>query len=196
MRGVCRSIFVLLTVAWLLGCSSHEKTIVHTGKEISSDQKQALLRKKVAALLEKKSYRRAVEVMSGGHQPGIPAAGMGKEYISAINGLIAAGEEALARGDYAAAGHSFKWAAEDYPAESSLRQRIKWDPKQLKKQLDICSNRLMEQGLMEYRRGNLEKAIQKWKEIVAFDPGNMEAKKSLETAEAQLKALQKMDKHH
>jgi hypothetical protein len=51
----------------------------------------------------------------------------------------------------------------------------------------------MEQGLMEYRRGSLENAIRKWKELVAFDPGHQEAKKALETATAQLRALQKME---
>jgi tetratricopeptide (TPR) repeat protein len=193
MRGVCGLISLLLVLSGLVGCPSREKTITHTG-EITSDQQQTLFRKKIASLLEKRSYRRAIELMSGGNQPGSPAAGMGREYITAINGLITVGEEFLSRGDYAVAGQSFKWALESYPVEPSLRDRIRLDPKQLKKQMDTCSSRLMEQGLMEYRRGNLENATRKWKEIIAFDPGHKEAKKAIETATAQLRTLQNMEK--
>jgi len=193
MSGARGLISLLLALAGLVACSGQEKAVIPVG-ESRAGQQQAILRNKVAALLEKKNYRRAIELMTDGHQPGSPPARMGREYVAAINGLAAAGEESLSRGDYAVAGQSFKLALESYPTEPSLRERMMRDPKQLKKQMDTCSNRLMEQGLMEYRRGNMENAIRKWKELVAFDPGHHEAKKALETATAQLRALQKMER--
>jgi tetratricopeptide (TPR) repeat protein len=195
MRRVWGLISLLIAPAVMVGCSGREKPIIHPG-EITSRQQQSHLRKRVTSLLEKRSYHRAIELMRSRKQPGTPVAGMGREYIMAINGLIADGEESFSRGNYANAGNSFKWALEAYPSVPSLRERVRQDPKYLKNQMEICSSRLMEQGLMEYRRGNLENAIRKWKEVVTFDPGHMEAKKAIETATDQLRALQEMEKLH
>jgi len=184
---------LLLALAGLAGCATREKTVKPSG-EITAEQRQKILHRKVASLLEKKSYRRAIELMCGENQPGYPVAGMGREYVTAVNGLVATGEESLSRGECGAAGLSFRWALDAYPAEPSLREKVVRDPKQVRGMMDGCSNSLMEQGLLEYRRGNLESAIRKWKEIVAFDPGNKEAKKSIETATAQLRTLQNMEK--
>jgi hypothetical protein len=195
MRGVCWFISLLLALAAMVACSSQEKAIVQSG-ETPANQQQAVLRKKVAALLEKKSYHRAIELMGGRSHPGTPAAGMEREYLMAINGLITAGEDSLSQGDYAVAGQSFRWVLDSYPVEPSLRGKVRRDPKQVRKQLETCASRLMEQGLMEYRNGNLENAINRWKEIIAFDTGHKEAKKAIETATVQLRALQNMEKRH
>ena len=50
----------------------------------------------------------------------------------------------------------------------------------------------MEQGLEEYRRGKLESAIKRWKELLAISPGHQEAKKALDTATVQLQTLQRI----
>lgn len=177
----------------MVACSGPEKAVM-PGKEISADQQQSILRRKVTALLEKKSYRRAIELMSSRNQPGSPAAGMEREYLTAINGMIATGEEALSHGDYAAAGQAFRAVFDFYPVKTSLRGRVKRDPAQLRKQLDVCTDGLMEQGLMEYRSGNLQNAIRIWKGILVFDDGHQDALKAIETATVQLLELQNMDK--
>jgi hypothetical protein len=193
MRKVCRLISVLLMLAAMVACSGPEKAVMQ-GTEISYDQQQAILRKKVALLLEKKSYRRAIELMSDRKHPGSPAAGVEKEYLLALNGLIAAGEEALSHGDHTVAGQSFRLALDSYPGQPSLREKVRQNQLQLRKQLETCANRLLEQGLMEYRSDNLDNAIRKWKEILVFDPGHKEALKAIETATVQLRVLQDMEK--
>lgn len=193
MRKVPWLISLLFVLAAMAACSSKEKVIIPS-TEMSYDQQQALLRKKVAAMLEKKSYRRAIELMTDRKQPGSPAAGMEKEYLLAVNGLIATGEESLSHGDYAVAGQFFRAALDSYPVQPSLRGRVRRSQAELRKQLDTCANRLLEQGFMEYRSGNLENAIRKWKEIIFFDPGHKEATKAIETATVQLRVLQKMEK--
>ena len=119
---------------------------------------------------------------------------MEKEYLLAINGLIAAGEEALSHGDYTVAGQSFRLALDSYPVPPSLRGKVRRNQPQLRKQLETCANRLLEQGLMAYRSDNLDNAIRRWKEIVVFDPGHKEALKAIETATVQLRVLQDMEK--
>lgn len=193
MRRAGWLISSLMLFMVMVACSGPEKASM-PGGEISVDRQQTVLRRKVAALLEKKSYRRAIELMSSRNQPGYPATGMEREYLTAINGLIATGEEALSHGDYAAAGQSFRAVLDYYPVKASLRGRVKRDPLQLKKQLEICANRLLELGLMEYRSGNLQNAIRIWKGILGFDAGHQEALKAIETATVQLRELQNMDK--
>lgn len=143
------------------------------------------LRRKAVSLLEKKSYRQAVELMSGKNHEG-----MEKEFVQAINGLLEVGDDAFSLGDYAAAARAFKSVLDSYPAESSLKERISRDPKRLRSGIEACANGLMEQGLAEYRRGRLESAIRKWKGVLAITPGHLQAKKSLDTATVQLQALQ------
>jgi len=79
-----------------------------------------------------------------------------------------------------------------YPVETSLRDRVSHDPKRIRTLLEACLNRMMEQGLEEYRRGSLESAISKWKALLAIRPGHQEARKSLDTATVQLQNLQNM----
>jgi hypothetical protein len=184
-------------MAGITACSGQDKAVKNAEPpppaQTQQQQQQALLRKKVSALLEKGSYRRALELMGGRNHPGHPATGLEREYIAAIKGLIASGEESLARGEYAAAGQSFKCALDCYPVDPALRDRVRPEPRQIRAHLEDCSNRLMEQGLQEYRRGNLESAIRKWKGLIAFNAGHKEARKAIETATVQLRALQNME---
>ena len=119
---------------------------------------------------------------------------MENEYIRAINGLIEDGDVSFSAADYAVAGRSFKWALDSYPVNPVQREKINRSPKQLKANMDICCQHMMEQGLQEYRQGKLESAIIKWKGLLTVIPNHKEARKALETASIQLQALQNMEK--
>jgi tetratricopeptide (TPR) repeat protein len=180
----------------LAACSSQESAVVkssgdgqHPAAVVPKRQQQVSpLRKKVVALLEKKNYRQALELMNNKNREGLE-----REYILALNGLLEAGNDAFSSGDYATAGRSFKGALNAYPVEPSLRDRVNHDPKRIRALLEASLNRMMEQGLEEYRRGSLESAIRKWKVLLAISPGHQQAKKALETATVQLQTLQRMN---
>ena len=191
MRTGGRLLFFAAAIG-LAACSSQESALVRDGQHpaavVPKRQPQvSLLRRKVVTLLEKKNYRQAIELMNGRNREGLE-----REYILAVNGLLEAGNDAFSSGDYAAAARAFKGVLNAYPAEPSLRDRISHDPKRIKVLLEACVNRMMEQGLEEYRRGNLESAIRKWKALLAISPGHQEAKKALDTATVQLQTLQRM----
>lgn len=84
--------------------------------------------------------------------------------------------------DYSGAGEIYSLLENNSPAES--RQGIKEKKK-------LCSKMLMEEGLMEYRQGNLDRALLKWRSVLKFDPENDEVKKAADTASVQLKNLKK-----
>ena len=187
--------FLLAAAIGLAACSSQENALIkpagedpHPAAVVSNHQQQvSLLRRKVVSLLEKKNYRQAIELMNGKNREGLE-----REYIQALNGLLEVGNDAYSSGDYATAARTFKGVLNVYPVEPSLRDRVSHDPKRTRALLEACENRMMEQGLEEYRRGMLENAIRKWKALLAISPGHQEAKKSLDTATVQLQTLQSM----
>jgi tetratricopeptide (TPR) repeat protein len=113
------------------------------------------------------------------------------DYASAILEIKAAGDRALTRLDYATAGRihvlllnnlgSFEGleGIGEAAAESLSKDR-------LVEAIKVCREGLTNSGLAEYRKGNLEKAIEIWDSLLVFDPGNAEIKKAVETAKAQL----------
>ena len=191
--GSCK--LLLAAAIGLAACSSQERALVkpvtedqHPAAVVSNRQQQVLLlRRKVVSQLERKNYRQAIELMNGKNREGLE-----REYVLAVNGLLEVGNGAYSSGDYATAARSFKGVLNAYPVEPSLRDRASYDPKRIRALLEVCMNRMMEQGLEEYRRGNLESAIKKWKVLLAITPGHREAKKALDTATVQFQTLQGM----
>lgn len=194
MRTSGKTLLIAATIG-LAACSGQESALVKPAREgqhpaavVPKRQPQVSpLRKKVVSLLEKKNYRQSIELMNGKNRYGLD-----REYILAVNGLLGLGNDAFSADDYAAAARAFKGVLNAYPVEPSLRDRISHDPKQIRAFLQVCVNRMMEQGLEEYRRGRLESAIRMWKVLLAISPGHQEARKALDTATVQLQTLQSM----
>lgn len=198
MRTGNALILLLLAVAFGLSACSSQKSAVAKPAEVGKQRAAVVqrrqpqvspLRKKAVSLLEKKNYRQAIELMNGRYHDGLE-----REYVLAVNGQLAVGDDALSLGDYLSAAHAFKVVLDAYPAELSLRERISHNPKRVRLLMDTCTNRLMEQGLDEYRRGRLESAIRKWRGVLAINPSHQEAKKSIDTATVQLQSLQNLKK--
>ncbi|MCK7521434.1 MAG: tetratricopeptide repeat protein [Ignavibacteriales bacterium] len=119
------------------------------------------------------------------------------DYAAALLEIKAAGDKALAGRDFAAAGRidglllknvkSFEeLGGMEKPAAAALNKE------RLIEAIKACSLGLTNQGLAEYRKGNLEKAIAVWEALLVFDPENAEIKKAVETARAQLGKLKKI----
>lgn len=195
MRASGSRILLFAATVGLAACSSKESALVKPAGEgqhpaaVGSNRQQqvSILRRKVASLMEKKHYLQAIESMNGRNREGLE-----REYILAVNGLLETGNDAYSSGDYATAARSFKGVLNAYPAELLLRSRASYDPKRTRALLENCMNRMMEQGLEEYRRGSLESAINKWRALLSIRPDHQEAKKALDTATVQLQALQGM----
>ncbi|ACM20750.1 hypothetical protein Geob_2397 [Geotalea daltonii FRC-32] len=190
-----QTIFLLLLIS-LAACSTPEKTLRPAGEKPPqpiSERQVSTMQKKVALLLEKKLYRQALTTIACRNQLNQPSPGMENEFITAINGLVDTAEEAMARGEHVFAGQAFRLALAAYPAERSLRRKVRSGTRKIRIHLESCSNRLMDQGLQEYRWGELDRAIRTWKSILSFNAGHSEARKAIETATIQKKSLQVME---
>jgi tetratricopeptide (TPR) repeat protein len=118
-------------------------------------------------------------------------------YAKGIAEIWKMGAQALAAKDYALAGRidglllknleSFEGVVATAAGGGSSKEA-------LTEALRACSTELTNAGLAEYRKGNLENAIAYWDDLLAFDPGNAEIKKAVETAKVQLGKLKRSSK--
>jgi hypothetical protein len=58
--------------------------------------------------------------------------------------------------------------------------------------IKTCKKNLFENGLEQYRSGNLDQAISIWKGILTFDPGDQGIQMVVDKATLQLENLQKI----
>jgi tetratricopeptide (TPR) repeat protein len=122
--------------------------------------------------------------------PGYP--GVEKNFPTALKGLKKSGDDAYREGKVGEAGK--RWAATmrflSHPAIKTGMPAI--SKAGLQGSIDKVTAYLMEKGLADYREGRLEEAIATWRKILAYDPTNEEANKSVKTATTQLENLKKL----
>jgi tetratricopeptide (TPR) repeat protein len=94
-------------------------------------------------------------------------------------------------GNFGRAGKAYAALLESYPRLEEVGLRPTFLRSQLEEGLDNCRTRLTQKGLEEYRKGNLDRAIAHWRELLEFDPDNVEIKKAVETASDLQKKLRK-----
>lgn len=119
------------------------------------------------------------------------------DYAAAILGAKAAGDKALAGREYAVAGRIHSLLLNNAGSFEGLEgigkaAAASLESERLVETIKVCRQALTNSGLAEYRKGNLEKALEIWDSLLAFDPGNAEIKKAVETAKAQLAKVKKV----
>lgn len=142
--------------------------------------------------LQEGRQERALELFSIAwkERPGHP--GVSQEFDGALQALKKSGDAAYAQGKLEDAGK--RWMATlryiNHPATKGKNTPFtRYD---VQGQVDRLTAGLMDKGLLDYRKGNIEAAIADWKTILAYDPANEEAVKSLNTATTQLEQLKKL----
>jgi tetratricopeptide (TPR) repeat protein len=138
------------------------------------------------------NHERALEAFSTAWKERPGHAGVAKSFPEALIGLKNAGDEAYRRGRLEEAGR--RWSAAlrymSHPAEKG--RPLPFARGDLRSSIDRLSASLMEKGLSEYRKGNLEAAIASWRAILSYDPSHGEAARSVQTATTQLENLKKI----
>lgn len=114
-------------------------------------------------------------------------AGVLKEYASAATAIRASGNQELEKKNYAQAGAIHSLLLRNYGTFESARPPVKFSRKDLEEAIAVCRVSLTNEGLSEYRKGNLAKAISIWESLLAFDPGNAAVRKAVDTARSQIK---------
>lgn len=147
----------------------------------------------IESLVQKGDYAGAVELIGNVDQKYVAEIQCSASYIAALNGLADSGMQYFKEGDFTRAGMTFKCVVEHMSPDSSTNGKYTKTPENIRSLLIICEDRLMKQGLSQYRSGNLGDAIATWKDVLKLNPNHPEAKKALKTATVQLKNLEKIE---
>lgn len=175
---------------------THLKQIIerlHKNPTIIQDRDYDAVRKKVAAQIQDGNYIEAVDIINMEVKKGKHEITYDGLYVTSINGLIDDGMKYYAEGEYGKAGIAFTKAIENFPSSKSLVARIKSSPKEMKSYIKTVTERLMEEGLKEYRDGNLKNAISTWEKIIKYDPNHAEANKMIDVTTVQINNLKAIE---
>lgn len=145
-----------------------------------------------AAALHDGNYERALEQfgLSWKESPDNPA--VSRDFVAALEGLKKSGDEASRQGLPEEAGKKWMAALRYIGHPAAKGKALSFSRADVKSSVDRLSSGMMEKGLKEYQTGNLEAAIDIWRSILAYDPGNLDAAKSVKTTTTQLENLKKV----
>jgi tetratricopeptide (TPR) repeat protein len=107
--------------------------------------------------------------------------------------IKANGDLAFDKNDHVLAGSTYRILLRNFGAFNFMGGSLSYDRELLNINIRKCQRKLFENGLEQYRSGNLGLAISIWKSILTFDPENPEAKKAVDTAILQLRNLQRIE---
>jgi tetratricopeptide (TPR) repeat protein len=111
-------------------------------------------------------------------------------YIRTLESIKTNGDRAFEGRDFALAGSVYEIVLRNVSSVSHLNGSLSFSKEGLTARISNCRKVLFEDGLKQYRSGNLNQAISLWKSILTFDPDNREIKKAVNMATLQLENLQ------
>lgn len=138
------------------------------------------------------SYEKALGHFAAAWAAAPESAETGAGFAAALEGLKRSGDEAFRQGRLGEAGRRYAAALAHAGHPAARAKPPSFTKADLKAASDRAAAALMEKGLVEYRKGDLEAAVEQWRAILSFDPGHAEAVKSIQTATTQIENLKKL----
>lgn len=113
-------------------------------------------------------------------------------YVSLLESIKGQADLDLKRKDFAPAGRTYRILLKNYSSLSHLKHFLSYNAELLNAGIETCRKILFEDGLEQYRSENLSQAIAIWRNILTFDPENLEVKKATDKAIIQSRNLKKI----
>ena len=149
------------------------------------------IEEQVSSHLKAGEFRKAIDICKEIYQkyPQDPSVRSG--YIKTIESIKSRGDRAFEKSDFALAGCAYEILLKNVSSVGRLNGSFSFNREDLTVRIKDCKKILFENGLEQYRSGNLNQAILLWKSILVFDPENQEIKKAVDMASLQFRNLQK-----
>jgi tetratricopeptide (TPR) repeat protein len=142
--------------------------------------------------MEEGEHERALEQFSAALKIDPAYPGASEKFDEALLALKKNGDAAHTKGKLEEAGKRWMDTLRYLGSPAAKGKTYAFSRGDVQGQVDRLTARLMEKGLLEYRKGDIPAAIAAWKTILSYDPGNEEASHSLQTASKQLENLKKV----
>lgn len=114
-------------------------------------------------------------------------------FVLAMNGGLKQADLLLQSEAYDSAAEVLKAIKDDYPLKHSLQQQLTRTSSQIIESFNLCTQKMMDAGLLAYRSGDFPGAIDIWEKIVAVDPQHAAALNSLQTTRMQMSKLKDLN---
>jgi len=158
-----------------------------------TDSRSLVQKQQINHFLAVKDFPAALILIRQEVGRGIGEKDLQEEYLSALNGAIDQGESALTLNNPQQAGQMFRAALNNFPKVAELTRSADLTPAALNEKINLCADKLMENGIIAYRVGNLSQAIEEWKKISSFYPQHQASQKAIQTANIQLVNLKRIE---
>jgi len=113
-------------------------------------------------------------------------------YVSLLESIKGQADLDFKRKDLANAGRTYRILLKNYSSLSHLERFLSYNAGLLDTGIETCRKILFEDGLEQYRSGNVSQAISIWRNILTFDSENLEVKKAMNKAIRQVRNLEKI----
>jgi len=113
-------------------------------------------------------------------------------YVSLLESIKGQADLDFENKDFAQAGRTYRILLKNYSTLGGLEHFLSYNAGSLDKGIETCRKILFEDGLEQYRSGNLGQAISVWGNILRFDPENPEVRKATDKAIRQVRNLEKI----
>lgn len=134
--------------------------------------------------------QKGIELYKGLHQQEPQDQTLRRDYVALLESIKSHGDIAYEKNDLLLAGCTYRILWNNFSSFNSVRSSLSFNRDLLNINLKKCQKKLFENGLEQYRMGDLNMAISIWRSILTFDPENQEVKRALNTAIQQSKNLQ------
>lgn len=183
-RSILCSILFSAIVSLALSCA-------HPPKPSSSADVRTINQAK--AYLSSGNHKKALEIYAAAVDRHPANEDLLDAYAEALESIKEKADMAYEAQDYAKAGELYHTLLKSGFGKRPLQRVLSFDADHLAMRIGACSKMLMELGIMKYRAGDLEKAIEVWKKILVFNPSDGEAKTAIDRATVQLQNLRQMN---
>jgi tetratricopeptide (TPR) repeat protein len=144
-------------------------------------------------LLDAQDYTGTIGFIRDETSKGLDEQVLAKEYLQATNASLVEADILIKQGHYQRAALLFQTVQDSYPLSLELQQQITVSSAQLTEKIDLCTERLMDAGLVAYRSGDFAKAIDSWEQVLKFNPQHLAAQNSIQTTKLQLAKLKALN---
>lgn len=137
------------------------------------------------------NIQRAIDLYKDLHQQFYEDPLVQRDCITLLELIKTHADLSFEKNDLVLAGCLYRLLLRNFAAFNPGRHSLSYSRELLNVNIKKCQKRLFENGLEQYRSGNLNTSISIWKSILTFDPENPEVKKALNTAVHQSRSLER-----
>jgi len=148
--------------------------------------------KQAQSFLKSGAFQKGIDVYRGLFQQYPSDTMVRNGYVSFLESIKGQADIDFERKNFAPAGRAYRVLLRNYSSLSNLKRSVSYNAGLLDARIETCRTILFEDGLEHYRSGNLSQAISIWKDILTFDPENLEVKKATGRAIVQTENLKKI----